>query len=90
MSFITELELLSAKKYEPVQLQKINATIKRITVYNYNDLIKQSSIELRQKYSLKIPDAIIAATGLVYDLPLFTADRHFSRITEITISLYTF
>jgi len=37
---------------------------------------------------LKLPDAIIAATALSMDLPLLTADRAFSKITDSRIILY--
>jgi predicted nucleic acid-binding protein len=59
-------------------------------IYEYNNLIKKSYIYFRQKYTLKLPDAIIAATALTYKLPFFTAGKQFSKITEIEISLYTF
>lgn len=90
ISFITELELLTARKYTSPQLQKINALIEKVSIYDYNQVIKHSCIKFRQKYSLKLPDAIIAATAFSYNLPLFTADIHYSKIAEIKISLYTF
>jgi len=90
ISFITELELLSVKKYSILQEAKIKEIISEFSIYQYNDLIKQSCIHLRQKYNLKLPDAIIAATALAYKLPLFTADKKFSQVNEIEISLYTF
>jgi predicted nucleic acid-binding protein len=90
ISFITELELLSAKKYSKSQEEKIKEVIQKFNVYEYNNLIKKSCIYFRQNYTLKLPDAIIAATALTYKLPLFTADKQFSEITEIEISLYTF
>ena len=41
------------------------------------------SIELRIKYNLKLPDAIIAATASYLNLPLISADRAFGKINEI-------
>lgn len=90
ISFITELELLSLKKYSNSQESKVKEIIQQFDIYNYSNLIKNSCITLRQKYNLKLPDAIIAATALAYKLPLFTADKQFSKIDEIEISLYTF
>ena len=90
ISFITELELLSARKYSQSQEVKIKEFIQELKIYEYNNLIKNACINLRQKYSLKLPDAIIAATALIYQLPLFTSDKQFSEINEIEISLYTF
>ncbi len=75
ISFITELELLSAKKYSKVQEEKINEIIKEFTIYEYSNFIKPACIDFRRKYNLKLPDAIIAATALIYELPLFTEDK---------------
>lgn len=90
ISFITELELLSAKKYSRPQEEKIKELIQQFKIYEYNNLVKRSCINLRQKYNIKLPDAIIAATAFTYQLPLFTADKQFSKIKEIELSLYTF
>lgn len=89
ISFITELELLSIKKYSISQEAKIKEIIQEFDIYQYNNLIKQSCINLRRKYSLKLPDSIIAATALAYKIPLITADKQFSQINEIEVSLYT-
>ncbi len=90
ISFITELELLSAKIYSKPQKEKIKETILRFKVYEYNNSIKDSCIYFRQNYSLKLPDAIIAATAFTNQIPLLTADKDFSKITEMEISIYTF
>ena len=52
--------------------------------------IKEQTIELRKKHSIKLPDAIIAATSLVYGLPLVTADKGFSKIDELDLILVEF
>lgn len=75
ISFITELELLSAKKYPEEQEKKINEIIQEFTIYEYSNLIKSACINFRRKYNLKLPDAIIAATAFTYKLPLLTADK---------------
>jgi len=90
ISFITELELLSAKKYTKGQEEKITDIIQEFTIYEYSPVIKSACINFRRKYNLKLPDAIIAATAFAYKLPLLTADKKLSVITEIKISLYTF
>lgn len=82
-------ELLSIKKYSSSHEVKIKDLIQQFDIYQYNNLIKQSCINLRRKYSLKLPDAIIAATAFAYKIPLLTADKQFSQIEEIEVSLYT-
>jgi predicted nucleic acid-binding protein len=49
--------------------------------------VKQLVKKLMQKYAIKLPDAIIAATALYLDLPLLTADKEFSKITGIKLIL---
>jgi predicted nucleic acid-binding protein len=49
--------------------------------------MKESTILLKQKYSVKLPDAIIAATSIVYEVPLVTADKGFSKINELDVIL---
>ncbi|MBK8292072.1 MAG: PIN domain-containing protein [Flammeovirgaceae bacterium] len=48
-----------------------------------NTEIKKATIDLRIKYKLKLPDAIIAATANYYQLPLVSADKVFSKVREI-------
>lgn len=36
---------------------------------------------------MKLPDSIIAATSLVYGLPLISADKGFSKIEELDFIL---
>ncbi len=90
ISFITELELLSAKKYSPTQQEAVSIFIQKCAIYHYDGLIKQNCIDIRIKYSLKLPDAIIAATSKSHNLPLLTSDKHFAKILEIKTSIYTF
>jgi predicted nucleic acid-binding protein len=47
----------------------------------------QIAISLKQKYSVKIPDAIIAATAKSFDLPLITADIDLEKIEGVNILL---
>jgi predicted nucleic acid-binding protein len=42
---------------------------------------------LKRKYHIKLPDAVIAATCLVFDIPLVTADKGFSKISELDLIL---
>ncbi|MEK7396306.1 MAG: type II toxin-antitoxin system VapC family toxin [Candidatus Poribacteria bacterium] len=46
-------------------------------------------IKLRQKYNLKIPDAVIAATAIQYNAKLITSDDHFGKIKELNIVDFT-
>jgi hypothetical protein len=47
--------------------------------------IKKMVVDLRMKYRLKLPDAIIAATACYHQLPLVSADKAFSKVTELEL-----
>ena len=50
--------------------------------------IKRQTIQLRKSHKIKIPDAIIAASSIVKKLPLFTADKGFSKLPSLDIVLF--
>ena len=49
--------------------------------------IKDKTIEIRKKYKTKLPDAIIAASAIVKNIPLITADKGFCQISNLTLEL---
>jgi predicted nucleic acid-binding protein len=49
--------------------------------------IKETAIELKQRYKTKLPDAVIASTALYLDIPLITFDKGFSKFEEINTLL---
>lgn len=50
-----------------------------------NSEIKKKAVDIRLKYALKLPDAIIAATCYYLDMPLISGDKVFSKVEEITL-----
>lgn len=88
ISFITELELLSFPKLTQIQENNIKELLKNCQLINLNEEIKSLTIELKRKYKLKLPDAIIAATAYYLNLPLITADKQFKQVEELEIILY--
>jgi predicted nucleic acid-binding protein len=53
-----------------------------------NPEIKKYTLIVRQKYNLKLPDAMIAATSIYLKIPLITADLSFKKIEELELILY--
>jgi hypothetical protein len=85
LSFITQLELLGAKYLKPDDISKIKQFISECTVIDITQEIKENTIRLRQSYSLKLPDSIIAATSLWLNMPLITADGDFKKVDTIDL-----
>jgi len=80
LSFITQLELLGNKNLNPLDLINIKKFIAECTVIDITPGIKEFTISIRKKYSIKLPDCIIMATSLWLNMPLITADQDFKKI----------
>lgn len=83
VSFITEMELLSFSKLSDTEAESIKSMLSRFIIIDLDNNIKTIAIEMRKKYSLKLPDSIIIATAKVEEAVLVTADRQFRKIQEI-------
>jgi predicted nucleic acid-binding protein len=50
--------------------------------------IKDTYIELTRKYQLKLPDALISASAIAWEIPFITEDKGFKKITELDLIFY--
>jgi predicted nucleic acid-binding protein len=89
LSVVSEIELLGKKNIPAEEAAAIRELLKGYPIIPLSEDIKEAAIQLKQKYAIKTPDAIIAATAKFYDLMLVTADKAFSRIEEIELVLLT-
>jgi hypothetical protein len=89
-SYITEIELLSKKELTTTESKIIRQMLGTCTKYGHTQSISELTINLRRKYSIKIPDAIIAATSIEMKIPLLTADKGFAQIKEIDCFILEF
>lgn len=88
VSFITELELLSAQGLQHNQIKTIENLLADCLIVDINPRIKNSTISIRRKNKTKLPDAIIAATAITLEIPLVTADKGFKPIDDLTLILF--
>jgi len=89
ISFISVMELYRGMKNKK-QLGQMAKKIKSYNVVDFNEAISRRSVELMRQYKLShnldIPDAIIAATCVVFDIPLFTYNiKDFKFIPNIKL-----
>jgi len=77
ISVITKLELLKYPDILPSEEQKINEFIQLFPVLPINVAIENETIVLSRSTRLKLLDAIIGATAIVYDAKIVTRDSHF-------------
>lgn len=71
MSVISKIEVLGFEAPDE-HYRLLTSFMDDATVFDLTDNIVETSILIRKKYKVKLPDAIIAATALVYDLDLIT------------------
>lgn len=55
---------------------------------NYNPTMKDIIINIRKANSLKLPDAIIAASSIALGMPLITSDQKFKNIKNLDLIFY--
>jgi len=72
ISAITEIELLCWKTASEKDLEVLQGFINDSLVIELERPIKLKTAEIRKSSRMKLPDAIIAATALVYGLTLVT------------------
>lgn len=84
ISVITRIELLSPKS-TPAQRAPFEELIDIAAVYGLPVEIIRETIRLRRHHRCKLPDAIIAATALVFNLTLITRDVGFRTITGLSV-----
>lgn len=67
-SVVNRIELLGFQRV-PFQIVEF---VEGLAIIPLNKEVEDAAIELRKKYKIKLPDAIVAATVLVYNLTLIT------------------
>ena len=85
VSIISKIEVLGFNdNYE--EIKKLNEFIELANIFYIDEIIADKTIELRKKYKIKLPDAIIAATAIVYNLILVSRNiTDFNKIEGINI-----
>lgn len=86
ISIVTKMEIIGRYGISRNELKIFNSFIAKAKVYQLDDEIVEMTIKLRQKYKVKLPDAIIAATAYVNKFVLITHNlSDFSPIKEINV-----
>jgi predicted nucleic acid-binding protein len=84
MSVITKIELLGWNFPNPNKSDISYAFVDQSNVLPLSENIVNKTIEIRQRYKIKLPDAVIAATAIVHDFTLISRnDKDFSNIKEL-------
>jgi predicted nucleic acid-binding protein len=85
LSVITKVEVLGFNGNEN-EMKSLADFIALGIIFTVDNIIADKTIELRKLYAIKLPDAIIAATALVFNLTLLTRNtKDFKKITGLAV-----
>lgn len=82
-SYITEIELLSKKLMTDHEEFLVRDVLQSCYKVNHSQILSELVVNLRRKYSIKIPGAFIVASAQLIEVPVITADKQISKIGEI-------
>ena len=82
---ITEIELLSAPQLTPTETEQIREFLNLCQRVELSEKIIEQTIAVRRQYRFKVPDAIIAASARVLEIPLVSADNDFQRVEGMNL-----
>jgi hypothetical protein len=83
ISVISELELLAYPGLDSSEEQRVRAFLSDIPITDLTPSVKQHAVDLRKRFSLKLPDAIVAATALALDATLLTKDQRLLALADV-------
>lgn len=85
-SIISKIELLGFEQSETAEMQA-RQLLSRLIELPLTTEVAESTVILRQRYRIKIPDAIIAATALEHSLALVTRNQSdFAKIDGLNLT----
>ena len=85
VSVISEIELLGKKNIQQDEVSMVRKLLNNCKIVDLNDTIKEIAISIKQRYTVELADAIIAATAKALDLQLVTTDKDFKKIQGVDI-----
>lgn len=85
-SLIARVEALGFQRITAEERGRLDRVFAWVEVLPVNDAVAEAAILLRQARRMKLGDALIAATALLYELPLVTRNEHdFKHITGLRL-----
>ena len=85
ISVMTQIESLSWVTQDIRKEQMVRDFIQKVNVIPLTSDIVEVCVKIRRAKELKTPDAIIAASAVVNNLPIITRDKNFTRIKDLQV-----
>lgn len=84
LSVITKIELLGWQFPDISKAEYSTLFVNNSIIVPLNNEVVEQTIALRKSHKIKLPDAIIAATAIVFDLTLISRnDKDFKQISSL-------
>lgn len=80
VSVITEMEILSWRSLTDNEEQKVRALLQQLTICELTPAIRGRAIALRKEHRVKLPDAVVCATAMEFNVELWTNDKSLTKI----------
>jgi len=86
ISVISRIEVLGWRGHTDESLEKAQQFLESLDKIPLSEEIVKSCIHLKQNLTIKLPDAVIAATALYLSLPLITRNAaDFERVPQLQL-----
>jgi predicted nucleic acid-binding protein len=85
ISVITVIEALSWRHPDSKKEAIIQEFINEANVLTLSPEVVAQCVKIRRSKKIKTPDAIVAATAIVYNFTLITSDSDFKNIPELKV-----
>ncbi len=85
VSVISYMEILSFSEIDLEEERNIRELLNNCVIIGIEEEIREKTISIRRERRVKLPDSIIAATAILYGIPLLTADTGFNKIVDLNI-----
>src|SRR5436190_19351058 len=79
LSVISEMELLAWPSLTPEE-QKVREFLTQLVICELTLSIRARAVQLRREQRLRLPDAIVCATALEFDVDLWTNDNDLATV----------
>jgi hypothetical protein len=84
ISVISELELLAYPGLVSSEEQRIRDFLVDVPITDLTQSVKHHAVNLRKRFGLKLPDAIVAATALALEATLLTNDQRLLALSDVS------
>ena len=85
ISAISRAEVLGFHRLTETDAEFFATVLRFMPQLPITDAVLDQAVRIRQQLRIKTPDAIVAATALVYGLALVTADAGFARVASLSV-----